>query len=70
MGGISSLLLFFMHTDSVVLYIVINVVGFLGFGVFNLILWAFITDVIDDQEVATGVREDGTIYAIYSFSRK
>lgn len=70
MGGIASLILFFMHTDSVVLYIIINVVGFLGFGIFNLILWAFITDVIDDQEVSTGVREDGTIYAVYSFSRK
>lgn len=70
MGGVSSLLLFFMQTESVVLYIIINVIGFLGFGVFNLIIWAFITDVIDDQEVTTGVREDGTIYAIYSFSRK
>lgn len=70
MGGASSLLLFFLQTESVVLYIIVNVIGFLGFGVFNLIIWAFITDVIDDQEVATGVREDGTIYAIYSFSRK
>ena len=35
-----------------------------------MILWAFITDVIDDQEVRTGKREDGTIYATYSFARK
>lgn len=70
MGGISCLLLFFLHTQSVMLYILINVVGFMGFGVFNLIIWAFITDVIDDQEVQTGHREDGTIYAIYSFARK
>lgn len=35
-----------------------------------MILWAFITDVIDDQEVRTGKREDGTIYAAYSFARK
>ena len=29
-----------------------------------------ITDIIDDQEVKTGKREDGTIYAVYSFARK
>ena len=29
-----------------------------------------ITDVIDDTEVQTGERSDGTIYAIYSFARK
>ena len=31
---------------------------------------AFITDVIDYQEVQTGSRDDGTIYAVYSFARK
>ncbi len=29
-----------------------------------------ITDVIDDAEVRNGVREDGTIYSVYSFARK
>lgn len=29
-----------------------------------------ITDVIDDSEVKNGIREDGTIYAVYSFARK
>ena len=29
-----------------------------------------ITDVIDDTEVQTGERSDGTIYAVYSFARK
>ena len=31
---------------------------------------ANITDVIDDQEVQTGHRDDGTVYAVYSFARK
>lgn len=69
-GAVSCFFLFFLHTKSAALYIGINVLGFLGFGIFNLILWAFITDVIDDQEVRTGKREDGTIYATYSFARK
>ncbi len=33
-------------------------------------IWAMITDVIDDAEVRNGIREDGTIYAVYSFARK
>ena len=35
-----------------------------------LAIWAFVTDCIDYQEYLTGTREDGTIYSIYSFSRK
>lgn len=70
MGALSSLFLFFIHTDSVVIFIAVNIIGFLGFGIFNLIIWAIITDVIDDQELRTGNREDGTIYAVYSFARK
>ena len=29
-----------------------------------------ITDVIDDLEIKNGVRDDGKVYAIYSFARK
>ena len=52
------------------LYVVISIIGLLGFGLFNLIIWAFVSDVIDEQEVQTHVREDGTIYAVCSFARK
>lgn len=69
-GAIACFLLFIMRTKSMWAYIIINVIGFLGFGVFNLIMWAFITDIIDDQEIRTGSREDGTVYAVYSFARK
>ena len=42
----------------------------IALAIFNLIIWAMITDVIDDTEVKTGKRSDGTIYAVYSFARK
>ena len=45
-------------------------IGSLGSGLFNLLIWAFITDVIDYQEILTGSRSDGTVYALYSFARK
>ena len=70
MGSVAYALLFILHTTNMWIYIVLSIVGSLGFGLFNLIIWAFISDIIDDQEVKTGVREDGTIYAVCSFSRK
>ena len=62
--------LFLMRTTNMWVYTIINIVGLLGFGLFNLIIWAFVSDVIDDQEVRSGNRDDGTIYAVCSFSRK
>ena len=70
MGSVSYLLLFVLHTSNMWLYVVLSIVGSLGFGLFNLIIWAFISDIIDDHEVRIGVREDGTIYAVCSFARK
>ncbi len=70
LGTVAFSALFFMKTTNMWLYTIINIVGLLGFGLFNLIIWAFVSDVIDDQEVRTGKREDGTIYAVCSFARK
>ncbi len=70
LAALSSLILFFLRTKSMWVYIAVSLVGFLGFGIFNLITWAFITDIIDDREVRTGHRDDGTVYAVYSFARK
>ncbi len=69
-AGVASFFLYFLHTRSMWTFIIISVLGYVGFGFFNLVIWSFITDVIDNQEVKTGEREDGTIYAVYSFARK
>ena len=52
------------------LFVVLYAISYVGIAVFNLICWAMITDVIDDTEVQTEERSDGTIYAVYSFARK
>ena len=70
LGTVAFGFLFIIRTSNMWLYTIVNIVGLLGFGLFNLIIWAFVSDVIDDQEVRTGNREDGTIYAVCSFSRK
>lgn len=52
------------------LYVLFFVLAYIGLGFFNTVIWAMITDVIDDAEVKNGVREDGAIYSMYSFARK
>ena len=63
-------LLFVLRIKSPCIFCIFLFFANLGVGLFNLMIWAFITDVIDSQEVLTGTREDGTVYAFYSFARK
>ena len=51
-------------------YIGLQALNWLGLGMFSMVCWALITDVIDYSELKNGVREDGSVYAIYSFARK
>lgn len=64
------ILLFAIRPDNVWIYVLINAVSWIGLGVFAMVSWAIITDVIDDAELRFERREDGTIYAMYSFARK
>ncbi|TGY95735.1 MFS transporter [Petralouisia muris] len=59
-----------IHPANPYVYVAFYTVAYIGLGFFNMIIWAMITDVIDDSEVKNGIREDGTIYAVYSFARK
>lgn len=63
-------IMYFMNITNIILFMVLMFIASLGSGFFNMVIWAFITDIIDYQEVRTGSREDGTIYAVYSFARK
>jgi GPH family glycoside/pentoside/hexuronide:cation symporter len=65
-----SLLLFILRPASVWAYVALSLFSWLGLGVFTMVSWALITDVIDDAEVRVGIREDGSIYSLYSFARK
>lgn len=68
--ALSFVVLYFIHTTNIWVWTVIFEIGFIGSGILSLITWAMLTDVIDDTEVVTGERADGTIYSIYSFARK
>ena len=66
----SFILLFIIHTHNVWVWVGLIIVATIGTSMFNMVIWAMITDVIDESEVQTGVRQDGTIYSVYSFARK
>lgn len=70
LSGVIFALMYFLHLRNMWLFLGLSIIGYLGLGFFNTVIWANITDVIDDQEVVTGHREDGTVYAVYSFARK
>ncbi len=70
LATVISVLLFIIRPENVWIYVGINFISWFGLGIFAMVSWALITDVIDDSEVKYGVREDGTIYAMYSFARK
>jgi len=62
--------LFLMKDLTGMQFVLVATVGMFGFAFFNMVVWAFVTDVIDYHELLTGLREDGTVYSIYSFARK
>ena len=64
------LLLYFIRPENVWAYVGFSAVNWLGLGIFSMVSWALITDVIDYSELKNGIREDGAVYALYSFARK
>ncbi len=69
-AAIVNLVLFFVRPANVWVYVGMQTLAWLGLGIFSMVSWALITDVIDDAEIRNGVREDGSVYAIYSWARK
>ncbi len=55
---------------AVYIYMIMMALFWLFLGVFSMVCWALITDVIDYSELKNGKREDGSVYAMYSFARK
>ncbi|MBQ5755100.1 MAG: MFS transporter [Oscillospiraceae bacterium] len=69
-AGAVMVLIWLVKPDSVWVYCGLQMLCWLGLGIFSMVSWALITDVIDYSELKNGVREDGSVYAMYSFARK
>ena len=69
-AGAGYILIYFLKLESSWAFLGYYTVITLGVAIFNMLIWAKITDVIDYNEVKFGERNDGIIYGVYSFSRK
>lgn len=69
-AAVVCVVLYFIRPQNVWVYSGFQAVCWLGLGVFSMVAWALITDVIDYSEIRNGIREDGSVYALYSFARK
>lgn len=64
------LVLFFLHIQDPWVFILLNLLAGFGIGFYNLLVWAVIGDIIDAEEVRSGQRDDGSVYAINTWARK
>ena len=65
-----NILLFIIRPANVWVFTGFQAVCWIGIGIFSMVSWALITDVIDATELKNGIREDGSVYALYSWARK
>lgn len=69
-AAIVSFILFFIKTDSPYVFLAFTFLSGLGQTFLVLEVWALVMDVIDYHEIRTHRREEGTAYALFSFTRK
>lgn len=69
-AGILCIVLYFVRPQNVFVYAAFQMISWIGLGVFQIVAWALVTDVIDYSEIKNDIREDGAVYGMYSFARK
>lgn len=69
-AGLTQLVLCLLRVTDVWVYFGFAVVNLFAYGFWTMTVWAHVSDVIDYHQILTHTREDGVVYASYSFSRK
>lgn len=59
-----------LYIESVVLFTALNIASMVGQTAFTMLIWALVSDCLDYSEWKTGFRSDGSMYSLYTFSRK
>ena len=60
----------FINIENVWVYTALNIMTLLGQTAFTMLIWALVSDCLDYSEWKTGFRSDGSMYSMYTFSRK
>lgn len=66
---VSSFILFF-QVKSPLAYTVLVLLATIGQTAFTILIWALVTDCLDYSEWKMNFRADGSMYSLYTFSRK
>lgn len=69
-SGLAFILLYIFPIPNCYAYMFIATVANAGLTAFTMLVWALVNESIDYQEYKSGERSDGTMYSIYTFSRK
>ena len=73
LAAIPNFVMIFMKdiiVQTPILFLVFCLLSGFGLSIITLEIWALATDAIDDVEVKTGLRNDGSSYSIFMFFRK
>ncbi len=69
-GFAFSLFKVIFYIENVVFFTVLNICSMIGQTAFTMLIWALVSDCLDYSEWKTGFRSDGSMYSLYTFSRK
>ena len=61
---------FVFEIKNVYVYSVLYLIAMIGQTVFTMLIWALVTDCLDYSEWKFNERSDGSMYSLYTFSRK
>lgn len=69
-AGFIYILAFVLSIQNPLVFAILLIVAGIVMGYYTISMHAYVTDVIDDFYIKRGTRKDGTIYSVYSFTRK
>lgn len=69
-GFVFSLAKVIFYVDNVIIFTALNIGAMVGQVAFTMLIWALVSDCLDYSEWKTGFRSDGSMYSLYTFSRK
>ncbi|MDU0348361.1 glycoside-pentoside-hexuronide (GPH):cation symporter [Actinomyces sp. MRS3W] len=70
LAGAIYVVVYFLHIHNPWVYIGLMMIAGFGTALYTMLVWAMVTDVIDYEEVRSGERDDGTVYALNTWARK
>lgn len=65
-----SVITFVIKIENVYVFTALSILAMIGQTIFTILIWALVTDCLDYSEWKLHERSDGSMYSIYTFSRK